>query len=157
MSRPRLSLAGLLALVLYIGFGVAALRNADRFWASATFTLAIITLSIALTCAFTRKGRTRTTWTGFAVFGWAYLLIVLLPPRHTGGFGFGPIPWPHLLIEWGIASLQPYIKPFPPGVTGGGAAGNFLLPYDQVNHSLGIILFGLVGAILSRLVAEKDE
>jgi hypothetical protein len=145
-----------MTIVLAVGFGFAALRNADRFWASAAFTLAIAAISIALTVAITRKGRTRTAWAGFAVFGWVYLLIVLLPPRHTGGFGFGPMYWPPLLVEWGLVSLQPYLHPLPPGAAGG-LAGDLLTPYDQVSHSLGVILFGLVGAVLGRLFAAKDD
>ena len=47
MSRPRLSVGGLMALVAYVGFGVAALHNADPFWASASFTIAIGAVSIA--------------------------------------------------------------------------------------------------------------
>ena len=140
----------------FCGFGFAAPRNADPFWASATFNLVIAAISAALVGAIVRKGTTRAPWTGFAVFGWAYLLVDLLPDRQTGAFGFGPIPWPPLLIEWGIARLQPYIKPLPPGVTGGSAGGIFLLPYDQVSHSLGIMIFGVFGAVVGRLVAAKD-
>jgi hypothetical protein len=37
-----------MAIVLIAGFGFAALQNADRFWASATFNLSITTMSAAL-------------------------------------------------------------------------------------------------------------
>jgi hypothetical protein len=145
-----------MAIVLFIGFGFAALRNADEFWASATFTLAIVTISAAGVGAIARKGRMRMPWAGFTVFGWAYLLVDLLPPRPDGGFANGPIPRPLLLIEWGIARLQPYINPSSLGGTPT-PGGLSLFPYDQVSHSLGIILFGLIGAVLGRLLAVKDE
>jgi hypothetical protein len=138
-----------MAIVLFIGFGFVLLRNADPFWASATYTLAITLIAAALVGALPRKSGARMTWTGFAVFGWTYLLVVQLPPWHIGGLGFGPIPKPVLLIEWGIASLQPYVYPTP--------GGRDLTPYEQVSHSLGIILFGLVGAVVGRLLAAKDE
>ncbi len=153
MTRLRFTLAQLMAVVLLVGFGFAALRNADEFWASATYTLAIILIAAALVGAFARSGRACTPWIGFTVFGWTYLLIVHLPPWGFGGLGFGPISKPVLLIEWGTARLLPVIKP--PG-TGGGAAASFLMPYEQVSQSLGIILFGLVGAVLGRLIAGKD-
>jgi hypothetical protein len=156
MTRLRFTLAQLMGIVLYLGFGFAALRNADEFWASATYTLATILIAVALVGAFARSGRARTPRVGFAVFGWTYLLIVHLPDWSIGGLGFGPIQKPLLLIEWGTARLQPYIKPLPQGA-GGLAGRSFLMPYEQVSHSLGIILFGLAGAVLGRLLAAKDE
>jgi hypothetical protein len=155
MTRLRFTLAQLMAVVLFLGFGFAALRNADAFWASAAYTLAIILLAGSLVGAFARKGRARTTWIGFAVFGWTYLIVTHLPDWH-GGLGFGPIYKPMLLIEWGTARLQPFIRPLLPGVAGE-ASGNYLMPYEQVSQSLGIILFGLAGAVLGRLLAGKDE
>jgi hypothetical protein len=114
MTRLRFTLAQLMALVLCLGLCFAALRNADEFLASVTFTLTTMAISMALVGAFVRKGQARTAWIGFAVFGWAYLLIDLLPPRASGGLGFGPLPWPPRLIEWGFARLQPYLRPVPP-------------------------------------------
>jgi hypothetical protein len=46
--------------------------------------------------------------------------------------------------------LQPHVNPAVPG-----AAGS--IPYDQVSYSLGIVLFGFIGATLGRLVAVKDD
>lgn len=48
MNRFRFTLAQLMAIVLFIGFGFAALRNANALWTSATFSLAILTVSVAL-------------------------------------------------------------------------------------------------------------
>ena len=115
MTRFRLTIAQLLIFVLSVGVGFAALRNANEFWASATHTLAIISILAALLCAFARKGKARIAWAGFAVFGWGYLLIDLLPDRSFGSLGGGPIPWPSLMIELGTALLQPYIHPLASG------------------------------------------
>ena len=57
MNRLRLTIANLMIVVLYAGLGFAALRNADEFWASATFTLAILAVSAAVVVAVARKGR----------------------------------------------------------------------------------------------------
>ena len=81
MTRFRLTIAQLMAIVLYLSLGFAALRNADRLWASATFTLSIVAISTALLGALIRRGRARPAWIGFAVFGWTYLLLSTLPPR----------------------------------------------------------------------------
>ena len=69
MTRLRFTLAQLMAVVLFIGFGFAALRNANGLWASATFSLAILTVSVAVAGACSRQGRARMPWAGFAVAG----------------------------------------------------------------------------------------
>jgi hypothetical protein len=155
MNRLRLTIAQSMGIVLVVGFGFAALRKADDFWASATFTLAITSISVAFLGAFARKGKARTAWSGFAVFGLAYLIIGLSRPLNVPGavyFSYtgGSEPTPALLIDWGLRYLQPYLNPLPPGASG-------VIPYDQVSHSLGSILFGLLGAMLGRLVGVKDE
>jgi hypothetical protein len=152
MTRLRFTLAQLMALVLCLGLCFAALRNADPFVASVTFTLTTLTISTALVCALIGKGRARTAWIGFAVFGWAYLLIDLLPPRDAGRLPSGPVPWPPRLIEWGLTRLQPYLWPVPPKVY----AQDYLTAFEQVSHSLAIILFSLLGAVLARLLASKE-
>jgi hypothetical protein len=149
MTRLRFTIAQSMIVVLLVGFGFAALRNADDFWASATYTLAITMITVAVVGALSQKGRARATWIGYAVFGWTYLLVVQLPPWQIGGLGFGPIDKPVLLIEWGIAKLQPYVHPT-------GAASD-LMRYEQVSLSVGIIVAGLVGAVVGRLVRAQDE
>jgi hypothetical protein len=145
----------LMAVVLYLSLGFAALRNADSLWASATFTLSIVAISTALLGALIRRGRARPVWIGFALFGWTYLLVSTLPPRASGGLGFGPLPLPPNLIEWGMASVQPYLWPVPPGQMWN--AGEVLTPYEQVGHSLGIVIFGSVGGVVGRFLAMRDE
>jgi hypothetical protein len=146
MTRPRSTIAQLMACVLYAAFGFAALRNADDLWADATYTIAIISLAAALLGAIVRGGRARVSWIGYAVFGWTYLLLDLLPAWTVSIFGFQQIARPHLLIGRATAQVQPYIS-----------KSQILLPYDQVSHSLGIILSGLLGAVLAHLLASKDD
>jgi hypothetical protein len=146
MSRLRFTLAQLMAIVLAVAFGFAALRNADHFWADATYTLAIGSIAAALLGAIVRKGPARVPWIGYAVFGWTYVLLDLLPSWTPSGFGFGRVTRPNLMIMWGIGRLKPYINTSPD-----------LLPYDQVSYSLGMILSGLIGAVLARLLASKDD
>ena len=150
MSRPRITIAQTMAIVLYIGFSFAALRNADDFWASATFTVAIITVSAALVGAFARTGKARMTWTGFAVFGWACVIVGLSPIRTGIVIGTPLQLTPRLLMTWGFSRLRQHIQPTPPNV-------EFITAYVQVSHSLEIMLLGLVGAVLGRLLAVKDD
>jgi hypothetical protein len=150
MTWSRFTIAQLMTLILLVGFGFAALRNAYQLWASATHTIAIISILAALLFAFANKGKARMTSAGFAIFGSAYFLISLFPARLGGSLVSVRIPSPSLMIEWGTEYLQPYIHPSPP-----------LTPewfhYEQVSHSLGIILFGLIGAIIGRLVVPRDD
>jgi len=143
MSRFRFTLAQLMAIVLLVGFGFAALRNAAEFWASATYTLAFLMISVAPLCALARKGRDRMAWVGFAVFGWARLLVGALP--YLTDHAYGQIPSPKLL---GFAYLMPSFLTFPRG---------YSPDHARVLASLEIILFGLVGAIVGRLMAGRGE
>jgi hypothetical protein len=147
MTRLRFTLAQLMATVLFIGFAFAALRNADAFWAKATYTLALVMISAAPLTALTRKGRARVAWAGFAVFGWTRLLVGALPHFRDFVFGFGPITSPGSLAELAYEYLLGYLAP-----------SRGLGPEDaQVFCSLETILFGLAGAVLGSLLAVKDE
>ena len=148
MNRLRLTIANLMIVVLFVGLGFAALRNANEFWASATFTLAILAVSTAVVVAGARKGRARMTWFGFAVFGGASLLI-WLSTCQTIDFSMNAPPLP--LITWGLRRLERQINQTVP--VGEATWMNYL----QVCHSLEVILVGFVGAILGRFVAVQDE
>lgn len=148
MNRLRLTIANLMAVVLYVGLGFAALRNADEFWASATFTLAILAVSAAVVGAVARKGQARLTWMGFAVFGWASLLIWLSTSQTIDNMVNGP---PVPVMTWGLRRLKLHINQTVP--LGQATWMNYL----QVCHSLEVILVGFVGAILGRFVAVQDD
>ena len=86
-------------------------------------------------------------WAGFAVFGWTRLLIGALPHFRDSVFGFGPIPSPGSLAESGYEYLMQYLP-----------INQSLGQVDaQVFCSLEIIVYGLVGAIMGRLLAAKEE
>jgi hypothetical protein len=140
MTRLRFTLAQLMAIVLFIGFGFAALRNPNDFWMSATYTLAFLMISVAPLGAIARKGRDRMAWAGFAVFGWARLLVGALP-YLTDAYSV-QIPSPRLLTTLGFAYLMPW---------------GYSSDHARVSASLEIILFGLVGAIVGRLMAGRGE
>jgi hypothetical protein len=85
MTRLRFSLAQLMAAVIFIGLGFAALRSASRLGASAVFTLTVAVLSAAILGAMARRGRPRMTWAGFALFGWIYLGTIFGPWADGNG------------------------------------------------------------------------
>src|SRR5262249_51237826 len=139
MNRFRFTLAQLMAIVLYCGFGFAALRNANAFWASATFSLAIIAVSVALAGICARKGD-RTSWVGFAIAGGVRLIIWLSTPETVGSLNGPPRPL--------LYGLQEYINPLASG-------GKELICYLQICNSIDVIFVGLVSAALSRFLAVR--
>ena len=79
MSRPRFSLGTLLLMVLSAGVAFAALKSPSELWASALFTPAVAVLLVAVLLAVHRRDRARAYWLGFALFGWVYLILSLVP------------------------------------------------------------------------------
>ncbi len=79
MRRIRFTIASLLIVVLLAAVGFAALREANESWDSGLFSLTLgvllISILLAVHCAESR----RAFWVGFAVFGWTYLGLCLVP------------------------------------------------------------------------------
>jgi hypothetical protein len=79
MKRIRFNIASLLGVILILGVGFAALREASDLWESGIFTLTLAALLISILLAVHRAGKRRAFWLGFAVFGWFYLGLSLVP------------------------------------------------------------------------------
>jgi hypothetical protein len=76
MSRFRISLATLLAIVAVVALGLAGMVLASRFWTAAAATVTLSVLLTAVLAAWLLAGTDRAFWVGFALFGWTYLLLV---------------------------------------------------------------------------------
>jgi hypothetical protein len=143
MTRLRFSIAQLMAVVVLVAFGFAALRNANAFWAGATFSLAIISVSVAFVGACARKEGARMPWAGFATAGGIRLAIWISTPATVGSLNGPPRPL--------LYGLQGYLNP---SASGGGP----FIAYVQISNSLDVIFLGLLGAVLCRLlVLETDR
>ena len=79
MRRIRFTIASLLVVVLFIGVGFAALRESNDLWDSGVFTLTLGVLLISILLAVHRTESRRAFWLGFALFGWIYLGLSLVP------------------------------------------------------------------------------
>jgi hypothetical protein len=73
MRRFRVTLAGLMAVVIPIAIGSAALRSQSQLWAGIVFCLTGGTLLFATYRATCTGGAARFWWLGFATFGWGSL------------------------------------------------------------------------------------
>ena len=83
MSRIRFTIASLLVAVLLVAVGFAALRESDDLWDSGVFTLTLGVLLVSILLALHRTDSRRTFWIGFALFGWGYLGLSLVPSIET--------------------------------------------------------------------------
>jgi hypothetical protein len=173
-----------MAIVLLIAVGLAALQSASVLWSSAVFTLTVVVLSAAILGAMARRGRARMTWAGFALFGWVYLGTTfglwetangVTAPLYVTRWGLDY--WDSKLWSVGREDTAPpgeeLFPRFPSKGIGGGMSGGQVLgppttavplgrppdafQFRRIGHCLVAILFGLVGAVLGRLLSTRDE
>jgi hypothetical protein len=79
MRKLRFNIANLLAVILVLGVGFAALRESSDLWESGIFTVTLGVLLISILLAVHRYEAKRAFWLGFALFGWIYLGLSLVP------------------------------------------------------------------------------
>lgn len=79
MRRFRVSIAGLMVVVLFVAVGVAALREATEVWSGVLFALTVAAMAFAGLRAAYREGTKRAFWAGFALFGSIYLALAFAP------------------------------------------------------------------------------
>ena len=79
MRRFRFHIGTLLLLVLILGVGFAALRESDETWDRSVFSLTLGMLSVSILLAVHRTETRRAFWLGFALFGWTYVGLSLVP------------------------------------------------------------------------------
>jgi hypothetical protein len=76
MPRIRISLATLLGFIAVSALGLAGMISASSLWTAAAATVTLAVLLAAVLAAFLLAGSDRAFWAGFALFGWAYLMLV---------------------------------------------------------------------------------
>lgn len=97
----RFSLFTLLAAILVISLGCAALVNASELWAEVVVTATVLGLLVATIRAIYLSERSRAFAGGFAIVGWAYLLLVQGPWLESVR--------PRLLTTVAVNRLQPLL------------------------------------------------
>jgi hypothetical protein len=158
MSRFRYSIASLLGLVLFVAVAFAALRQADELWDSAIFSLTVGLLLISVLLAVHRTGRSRAFWLGFAVVGWAYLIVSLIPPVESRlvtkkGLSYldSKIPGRDASPKFAVSLLTE--KPSP-GSWKPSATSEDLV---RIGHSLLALVLAFVGGQLSRRLFDRER
>jgi FG-GAP-like repeat len=79
MRRFRFHLGTIVILVLLLAVGLAALRESNEIWESSIFSITLVMLSISILLAVHRTEKRRAFWIGFALCGWVYLGLSLVP------------------------------------------------------------------------------
>ncbi len=99
-TMKRSQLATLMTITLYLAMGLGALLNPGDswIWLSTIYTLTAFVMTTATLMAFIKSGRQRVAWTGFATFGWAYLLLCFRESADAAS--------PHLVTTWLIRLLN---------------------------------------------------
>jgi hypothetical protein len=73
---PRIRIFELLGIIFFVALGLTALRFGSPLSVTAMAWLILFWLSVALLGALYGRGRSRVYWTGFAIFGWIYMLLI---------------------------------------------------------------------------------
>ena len=132
----RFSLTALFGVVLFAAFGTAAIRFATPLWAGLTMAVTVPILFAAILGALFRLGQARAFWTGMAICGWGYLLLVLAPWFEAGMGQFLP-------TSYFLNYVYDHLQTQAPGVGGSDVAlTNWLTSMNGTGGSGG----GLMGS-----------
>jgi WD40 repeat protein len=134
MRRFRFHIAGLLILVLILGLGFAALREASDLWDSGVFTLTLGALLVSLLLVVHRTETKRAFWIGFATFGWSYIGLTSIPSIES-----------RLLTTRVLAYLDSKVPGRPVAITGLAWGGSTNAP----NQGISQVAFSPQGTMLA--------
>ena len=158
MNPRGISIAGLSGLIILIGTGLAALRMATVVWTNVASTVVLALLLTAVAGAIFVRGPERAYWTGFAIFGWTYLLFV--NGSWIGGqFGYD--------LTSGLGELAESMIPVetPSNPAGRGIIAMELLAsrsvkvgnFVQIGRLFLALLFAIIGGLVARAFAGRAE
>ena len=148
MAHSNFNLRQLFVAVSGIAISAAALKYANSLWASAISTGAVLALFTAVIAATYLKQPQRAFWTGFAIFGWGYLLLL------DGWLPFPPFSASTVLIwmlakSLGHTQVDPntaYYMETPMGIIRARPTEQFF----RISYSITAMLLGVIGGTLAR-------
>ncbi len=153
MRRLRISIAGLMGVVLLAAMAFAALRHPSDLLVSTLFTADLVVLGVAVLGAAFGRGRRRRSWAGFALFLAGYLWAAFAwpfpgPPALLTTWGLSRADAsfrdarPQPKLSWGYYDVSVPLSTFTTLPTIDPASFTFF----QVGHSLAALGAGCVGA-----------
>ena len=84
MRLPLFTIRTLLGVILFIALVLAAFRASTDTWDSGVLGMDLLLLLTATLLAIHRTDGKRAYWLGFALFGWVYLVLSLVPSVSRG-------------------------------------------------------------------------
>jgi hypothetical protein len=144
MGKRRSTIGGLMAVVLVLAIGLAALRNPSVLWVGTIFLATRVILALGAIGVVLRKHAERAWWLGFSVFGWGYL--VLLTPSPTTMTSMQLPTWSLL------AALRPALGPSGELMAQPNPGVRLSLGYFEIGHDLLALLAAFLGALLVRAI-----
>ncbi len=143
MRNFRVSIAGLMGVVLVAAIGFGALRKSSDGWAGLMLMLTCGVLMLGVVGSVCRGPRERAWWLGFTLFGGGYLALV-----HAMAFYGTPLPT-DTLAEFISSSLDAQL---PSSKRNQGNGWNSLEPVYRILHCLWALALALLGSILAGLL-----
>jgi hypothetical protein len=72
----RISIRSLMAFIVVTAIGLAAICSGSAAWAGATLSIAFFAMVSSFLVIALGRGSRRVFWSGFALLGWSYLILV---------------------------------------------------------------------------------
>lgn len=146
MPRYQLSIASLMAVMIPLVLGLAALHSATQLWVNIVFNLVVAVLLIATYKAKCSQGVEGAWWLGFAAFGWCQLVLGLVELPWAQHFGVQPEVVTAEITWRVIALLEPDTS---------AAVLQRVVARALVVHCLVCLLISLLGATVFSLFAAR--
>jgi hypothetical protein len=128
----RFSVRSLMVLIVGAAVGLAALRNANVYWAAGMSIAVLMALATSIASALILRGREQCASTGFAVFSGVYLVFAVTEFSNSFQNSF------NAFREW---------------LPGAEDVNAFL----DVGHCLVALLFGLAGTVAGKILYARRK
>lgn len=142
----------LMLFVMVIALILFLFTRPTQAWSSALITMTILLLSVAATRACIRVDSERAAWIGFAIFGWAYLIVGVGPKFDCLD---SPMLTNVLLKELFLRLVEQNSLPVMSDEQFIAAYHDRALEFFRIGHSILALLAGVLGAFVGRLLEDR--
>ena len=142
-DRFRFSITSILAITAVCAVGMMSLRTGGWFWARLWFSLVLVIQLTSVLGVVYRSGSARAFWIGFALFGWTYMAISVVPAFRIAEY--------QLFGRELADSLKEYAPAQNPGlVIQARELGIPIFTFSQTLTSTSVLAFAVLGGFIAR-------